>query len=140
MAAATHVHYKPGQDVTGKASEALLAARFVKVNGAFADGDNLPVEYHDGGAGTAGVPDYITGHDIASGDIGHLISVEPGLVCEIESSATIAAGVFVKATTDGKAAAGAATGDVVIGKVLRGGDNGDRLLVRLMAPAVLKIA
>lgn len=138
MAAATHVHYKPGDDVTGYASEVLAAARLVKVNGAWADGANLPVEYCDG---SAALPDYITGHDAAAiGDLVHLIALAPGMVVELESSATIAAGALIKCTTDGKAAAGSAAGDIIVGKVLRGGDDGDRLMVRIISPAVLKIA
>lgn len=140
MAAPTHVQYNPGQNITGVANEVLVAARFVKANGTWADGGNIPVEYSDGGAAAAGVVLGITGHDVAAiGDICHII--RPGSVCEVESSATIAAGVLIKATTDGKAAAATAIADVALGITLRGGANGDRLMVAFFAaPTVVKLS
>lgn len=134
--ATAHVQYKPGQDITVKAAEALAPGRFVQA-GAYVDGTNITAVYCDGGAGT--VPIGVTAQDIADTKIGHV--VRRGAIMEVELSATLAANALISVTTDGKAAAATATGAIVVGKLLRGGDNGDLCLADLFSnPAVLKIA
>lgn len=134
--ATAHVQYSPAKDLTVKAAEALSAGRFVQ-SGEYVDGANITAVYCDGGA--LAVPLGVTGQDIADTKIGHV--VRRGAIMEVELSATLAANALVKVTTDGKVAAATAAGDMVIGKLLRGGDNGDLCLCDVFSnPAVLKIA
>jgi len=129
--ATSHVLYKPGQDLTVKAGAALVGGRFIKLNSAKVDGANLAVVY----AGAGDVPLGVTGQDIADGEIGHAHG--RGLICEVESSATIAANVNVKIAANGRLAA-AAVGEPVVGRTMTGGDENDLLLVDVFAnPAII---
>lgn len=121
--ATPRVHYRHNKDITGLATAALLGGRFVTDTAEAADGDNIPVGYTAAG----GIGDYVTGHDIANGERGHMHG--PGCVVQVEAGATLARGNLVMADATGRAvptaAPAAGATNYALGKVRRGATAGN---------------
>lgn len=106
--------YEPGQSVTGKATAAVTAKRFVAISGNRIGG-NLAVAPAAAGGRIFGV----AGHDAATGELVRVLR-GAGRVIHVTAAGAIAAFAEVQVAADGKAAtkaAGVAVGYAVTGAV-----------------------
>ncbi|WP_111512238.1 capsid cement protein [Mycobacterium kyogaense] len=107
--------YEPGQDITGQATGAVTARRFVKISGNRTNGGNVAVTAAAAGDRALGV----AGHDAAVGDLVRVVRGASRVV-KVTASGAIAAGAEVQVGANGTAAtkaAGVAVGYAITGAV-----------------------
>lgn len=108
--------YTPGQDITGEATGAITARRFLAISGNRASGGNIAVAHATAAGRVCGV----AATDAASGE---LVTVVRGnsRVVKVAAGGTIAAFAEVEVGTAGKAVA--KSSGVAVGYALTGATN-----------------
>lgn len=101
--------FRPGSDITCRATSAIPGGRLVKVSGTPAADGLIRVELHNGGSAPAlGV----AGYSVAAGDV---VAVLRGGVLPIESASSINAAARVQAAAGGRVETYSGTGGLVVG-------------------------
>lgn len=108
--------YDPGKDITGEATSAITARRFLSISGNRTSGGNIAVAPATAAGRTCGV----AGNDAASGALVRVVRGNSRVV-KVDAGGTIAAFAEVEVGSAGKAVALAS--GVAVGYALTGATN-----------------